>query len=71
MPENWAEMVDNYQSRVNKTRLKIPIVYGVDAVHGHNNVYGTTIFPHHVGMGATRNPDLMREVASVVAKVWN
>ncbi|HEX9332520.1 MAG TPA: glycoside hydrolase family 3 N-terminal domain-containing protein, partial [Anaerolineales bacterium] len=51
----WANMYDNFQSYALQTRLKIPLIYGVDAVHGHNNVYGAVIFPHHIGMGATRD----------------
>ena len=49
----WANMYDSFQGYALQTRLKIPIIYGVDAVHGHNNVYGAVIFPHHIGMGAT------------------
>eukprot|EP00271_Cylindrocystis_brebissonii_P012854 TRINITY_DN32369_c0_g1_i1.p1 TRINITY_DN32369_c0_g1~~TRINITY_DN32369_c0_g1_i1.p1 ORF type:complete len:702 (+),score=85.86 TRINITY_DN32369_c0_g1_i1:288-2393(+) len=67
-PTDWADMVDHYQAQAAKTRLAIPMVYGVDAVHGHNNVFGTTIFPHHVGLGATRNPELVQEVAAAVAR---
>lgn len=66
---DWADLTDNLQAQVRRTRLRIPIVHGLDAVHGHNNVYGATIFPHHVGMGATRNPQLMLRIARSVAKV--
>jgi beta-glucosidase-like glycosyl hydrolase len=48
-------MVDAFQTAALSTRLGIPIIYGVDAVHGHNNVYGATIFPHNIGLGATRS----------------
>ena len=47
----WADMVDQYQQEALKTRLKIPIIYGIDAVHGHNNVKGAIIFPHNIGLG--------------------
>lgn len=47
-------MVDGFQRSALETRLRIPMVYGIDAVHGNNNVYGATIFPHNVGLGATR-----------------
>eukprot|EP00271_Cylindrocystis_brebissonii_P011494 TRINITY_DN29330_c0_g1_i1.p1 TRINITY_DN29330_c0_g1~~TRINITY_DN29330_c0_g1_i1.p1 ORF type:complete len:699 (-),score=109.56 TRINITY_DN29330_c0_g1_i1:636-2732(-) len=67
-PTDWADMVDHYQAQAARTRLAIPLVYGVDAVHGHNNVFGTTVFPHHVGLGATRNPELVQEVAAAVAR---
>lgn len=51
---DWADMVDGFQRSALETRLRIPMVYGIDAVHGNNNVYGATIFPHNVGLGATR-----------------
>ena len=44
-PENWADMYDNYQQFALSSRLGIPIIYGTDAVHGHNNLSGATIFP--------------------------
>ena len=65
-PQDWADMVDRYQSTATSTRLGIPIIFGVDAVHGHNNVYGATIFPHNIGLGATRNPDLVREIGEIM-----
>ena len=46
------------------TRLRIPLIYGVDAVHGHGNVQGATVFPHNIGLGATRDPALVRSVAT-------
>src|SRR5215471_6967966 len=55
----WADMYDRYQSYALRTRLKIPLLYGVDAVHGHNNVYGAVIFPHNIGMGASRDAALV------------
>lgn len=61
----WADMYDNYQSYALQTRLGIPLIYGVDAVHGHNNVYGAVIFPHNIGMGATRNAVLVQQAAQV------
>ncbi len=65
--KGWADLYDKYQSMALRTRLKIPIVWGIDAVHGHNNVDGATIFPHNVGLGATRNPKLIEQVAAVTA----
>jgi len=50
----WADMVDSFQDAALSTRLGIPMIFGTDAVHGHNNVYGATIFPHNIGLGATR-----------------
>lgn len=67
-PTAWADMVDGYQSAAMSTRLQIPILYGVDAIHGHNNVYGATIFPHNIGLGATRDADLVERIGEVVAK---
>ncbi len=66
-PEAWADMVDGFQLRALQTRLQIPLIYGVDAVHGHNNVVGATIFPHNVGMGATRDPGLVEQQGKVTA----
>lgn len=54
MPSDWADMIDGYQNAALASRLGIPIIYGIDAVHGNNNVYGATIFPHNIGLGATR-----------------
>ncbi|HEV8717302.1 MAG TPA: glycoside hydrolase family 3 protein [Candidatus Binatia bacterium] len=61
----WADMYDNFQSYAVATRLGIPLIYGVDAVHGHNNVSGAVIFPHHIGMGATRDPVLVQQADAV------
>ncbi|NQV14186.1 glycoside hydrolase family 3 C-terminal domain-containing protein, partial [bacterium] len=49
-------------------RLGIPLIYGIDAVHGHNNVFGATIVPHNIGLGATGNADLVRQLAHLTAK---
>ena len=67
-PEAWAEMVRKVQVEALESRLGIPLLYGVDAVHGHNNVRGATIFPHNVGLGATRDGDLVERVAGVTAR---
>ena len=67
-PEAWADMVDKFQSAALQTRLQIPIIYGVDSVHGHNNLYGATVFPHNVGLGATRDTRLVERIARVVAE---
>jgi beta-glucosidase len=53
-PADWANMVDGMQQLALSSRLAVPIIFGTDAVHGHNNVYGATIFPHNVGLGASR-----------------
>ncbi len=67
-PLDWANLYDSFQTKAMQTRLKIPLIYGVDAVHGHSNVVGATIFPHNIGIGATRNPSLAREIAKITAK---
>ena len=66
-PEAWADMVDQFQSHALQTRLQIPMIYGIDAVHGHGNVLGATIFPHNVGMGSTRDPGLVAAAGRVTA----
>ncbi|MGD0654711.1 MAG: glycoside hydrolase family 3 N-terminal domain-containing protein [Thermoguttaceae bacterium] len=66
-PQTWAKTYDELQSWALKTRLKIPLIYGIDAVHGHNNVLGAVIFPHNVGLGATRNPELVEKAARITA----
>ena len=60
-------MVDGFQEAALGTRLGIPILYGVDGVHGHGNVRGAVIFPQQVGLGATRDPGLVEEIARVTA----
>lgn len=64
----WAAMYETYQKAALKTRLKIPILYGVDSVHGHNNVLGAVVFPHNVGLGCTRNPALIEKIARITAE---
>jgi beta-glucosidase len=66
-PGSWLRSCNDIQSWALKTRLKIPLLYGIDAVHGHNDVIGTTIFPHHIGMGATHNPGLVEEAEHITA----
>ncbi len=65
--KGWANLYDKLQNIAIGTRLKIPIIWGIDAVHGHNNVYGATIFPHNIGLGATRNSKFVEQVASITA----
>lgn len=66
-PAAWADMVDGFQKQALATRLGIPMIYGVDSVHGDGNVFGATIFPHNIGLGATRDPALVAETAHVTA----
>jgi beta-glucosidase len=51
-PEQWYEMVKEFQMAALDSKLKIPIFYGVDAVHGNGNLKGAVIFPHNIGLGA-------------------
>ncbi|HSR99843.1 MAG TPA: glycoside hydrolase family 3 N-terminal domain-containing protein [Kofleriaceae bacterium] len=64
----WANMYDGFQNAALATPLKIPLIYGVDAVHGHNNVVGATIFPHNIGLGATRDPALVQSIGRAVGE---
>jgi beta-glucosidase len=66
-PEAWADMVDRFQQAALNTRLHIPLLYGVDSVHGHGNLLGATVFPHNIGLGATRDPALVRDVEHITA----
>jgi beta-glucosidase len=61
----WKTMVDNFQSYALQSRLGIPLLYGVDAVHGNNNISGAVIFPHNIGMGATRDAALVQQEEDV------
>jgi beta-glucosidase len=63
----WADMVDGYQRQALATRLGIPLLYGVDAVHGHNNLKGAVIFPHNVGLGASGRPETTEQAARATA----
>ncbi len=72
-PENnttdgWEVMVSNFIAASKKSRLGIPILYGADAIHGHSNVPEATIFPHSIGLGATRDARLVEEVARATAR---
>ena len=67
-PAGWADMVDTYQRAALDTRLGIPILYGVDSVHGHGNLQGATVFPHNIGLGATRDPGLVEKVGAITAE---
>lgn len=64
----WLDSVGQLQSQARQTRLKIPLLYGIDAVHGHNNIDGAVILPHHIGLGATHNPELIQRAERVTAE---
>lgn len=67
-PEGWVKMVDGFQAAALETPLGIPLIYGVDAVHGHNNLKGATIFPHNIGLGATNDPELVEKIGRATAE---
>jgi beta-glucosidase len=65
---DWTSAYDAFQSQSLKTRLRIPLIFGVDALHGHNNVLGAVIFPHNIGLGCSRNASLVERAARVTAE---
>ncbi len=67
-PEDWAAMADGFQKGALQTRLKIPILYGVDAIHGFGNMYGATVFPHQIGLGAADDPALVEQIGRATAE---
>jgi beta-glucosidase len=67
-PVAWADMVDRFQHAALATRLHIPLLYGIDSVHGDGNMLGATVFPHNIGLGASRDPALVRDVEHVTAE---
>jgi beta-glucosidase len=69
-PEAWIALADEYWEASSDTSdggVGIPILWGTDAVHGHNNLQSATIFPHNIGLGAANDPDLIRRIAQVTA----
>ncbi len=67
-PANWAAMVREFAEAALKTRLRIPLIYGADCVHGHNNMYGAVVFPHNIGLGATRDTALVEQIGYITAR---
>ncbi len=72
-PENntvagWRDMVETFVSESRKSRLGIPLIYGADAIHGHSNVPGATVFPHFIGLGASGDAILVKKVAAATAQ---
>jgi len=69
-PQEWLDIADRfYEASMDASDGKpaIPILFGIDAVHGHNNLIGATLFPHNIGLGATRNPELIRRIGEATA----
>src|SRR6185436_2271539 len=67
-PQGWYAMVDGFQKAALTTRLRIPMIYGVDAVHGHGNLLNATVFPHNIGLGAANDPDLVQKIGRATAE---
>ena len=67
-PEAWRKLVVGYQAEALKTRLGIPLLYAVDATHGHAHIYGATIYPQEVGLGATRDVALVEKIGRATAE---
>ncbi len=66
-PLAWRAMVEGYEQMARRTPRGIPLLYGIDAVHGHNNVKGATIFPHPIGLGCSRDPALVEAIGAATA----
>ena len=66
--KGWDTMVSGFIHESEKSRLGIPLIYGADAIHGHSNVPGATIFPHSIGLGATKDPVLVEKIARATAE---
>lgn len=67
-PEAWVSMINQMHVAALKSSSGIPIIYGIDAVHGNSNVKNATIFPHNIGLGAANDPDLMKAIGIASAK---
>ena len=66
--EDWRNLAAAFQAAARESDAGIPILWGTDAVHGHNNVFGATIFPHNIGLGAANDPDLMERLGAATAQ---
>ncbi len=69
-PAQWLALADAfYEASMDTSQggKAIPVLFGIDAVHGQSNIIGATLFPHNIGLGATRNPDLLRRIGEVTA----
>ncbi len=67
-PQDWYAMVEGFQNAALDTRLGIPMIYGVDAVHGHGNLKNATIFPHNIGLGAANDPELVEKIGRATSE---
>ncbi|XMB72251.1 glycoside hydrolase family 3 protein [Mycoplasmatota bacterium WC30] len=64
----WYDMYSDYQTAALNSSSGIPLIYGIDAVHGNNNLYGATIFPHNIGLGMANNPELVYDISKATAE---
>lgn len=69
--EEWRSMIRRYKDAVSETRLAIPLIFGIDAVHGNNNMKDTVIFPHNIALGASGDPELVKKIAAATADELN
>ena len=67
-PAEWKSLAQEFYEESKRTGASIPVLWGTDAVHGHSNVFGATIFPHNIALGATRNENLLRDIGAAVAR---
>ncbi len=70
-PADWLKLADSFWNASESAHwagAKIPLIYGIDAVHGHANIVGATVFPQNIGLGAARDPDLIRRIGEVTAQ---
>jgi beta-glucosidase len=65
--ERWRDIIRKIQEASQRTRLKIPVIYGIDSIHGANYLRGSTLYPQEIGMAATWNPELMQRLAEITA----
>ncbi|CRP60742.1 Periplasmic beta-glucosidase precursor [Pseudomonas aeruginosa] len=69
-PAEWLALADAFYDAsmdTSKGGKPIPLLFGIDAVHGQSNIIGATLFPHNIGLGATRNPELLRQIGGITA----
>ncbi len=68
--DDWLKLSDAFTraSMATDMKVKVPVIWGTDAVHGHNNVYGATLFPHNIGLGAAHDPELMTRIGRATAR---
>src|SRR5881275_1159482 len=67
--DDWLKLSDEFYRASMSTdmKVKVPVIWGVDAVHGHNNIYGATLFPHNIALGAAHDPKLLERIGAATA----